>query len=204
MNTESRRARYTSQLRARQKEQTGVLILEAVASILRRADLSAVTIAEVGRVAEVTERTVYRHFKTRDELLKAFWPWQLEQLGGQYANAPRSLEAFLKTLRVIYAGWEREDGLVRAVFFSAESRQIRAPATANYMNYISGFLADLLPEASDAERRQIAAPILSLCSVANWIFMRDSCGYSAKQAADAAVRGIELILEGARREGRAE
>ncbi|QUD89826.1 TetR/AcrR family transcriptional regulator [Phenylobacterium montanum] len=203
MNTESRRARYTSLLRTRQKGQTTVLILEAVASILRRADVSAVTISEVARVAEVTERTVYRHFKTRDELLKAFWPWQLEQMGGPFTNRPRSLEAFLKTLPVLYAGWEREEGLVRAIFFSAEARAIRGPVTANYMNHISEFLSELLPDATLDERRQVAAPIVFLCSVANWIFMRDSCGYTGQQAAEATVRGIKLILEGARREGRA-
>jgi AcrR family transcriptional regulator len=199
MKMEALRSPYTSPLRARQKEQTAVLILQAVRSILRRADLSAVTIAEVARVAEVTVRTVYRHYKTRDELLKTFWPWQLEQMGGQYTNRPRSFGAFLKTLREVFADWDRDEQLVRAVFFSAESRQIRAPATAEVRAHIVRFLAELLPDASEPERQEVAAAIMSLCSVANWIFMRDNCGYTGKQAAEAAVRGIELILAGAGR-----
>jgi AcrR family transcriptional regulator len=198
MNTESSRSPYTSPLRARQKEQTGALILEAVASILRRADLSAVTIAEVARVAEVTERTVYRHYKTRDELLRAFWPWQLERMGGRHVNAPRSLEAFMGALRSVFEGWDREESLVRAVFFSAESRQVRAPAMAQRLRYLEGFLADMAPDTPEAERRKIAASIMSLASVTNWLFLRDSCGYDGRQAADAAVKAIELILAGVR------
>jgi len=58
MNKEPTRSGYNSPLRARQKEQTGVLILSAVAAILRSSVLSAVTTAEVARVAEITERTV--------------------------------------------------------------------------------------------------------------------------------------------------
>jgi AcrR family transcriptional regulator len=198
MNTEPSRSPYTSPLRARQKEQTGALILEAVANILRRADLSAVTIAEVARVAEVTERTVYRHYKTRDELLRAFWPWQLERMGGRHVNAPRSLEAFLGALRSVFEGWDREENLVRAVFFSPESREIRAPAMAQRLGYLEGFLAELAPAAPQVERRKIAASIMSLASVTNWLFLRDSCGYDGRQAADVAIKAIELILAGLR------
>ena len=190
------RSPYTSPLRARQKEQTSVLILEAVTSILRRADLAAVTIAEVARVAEVTERTVYRHFKTRDDLLSAYWPWLLERIGGGVINAPRSLKDFLNSLPGAFEGWDREDKLVQAVFFSPESRQIRAPAMAQLLGNLDGLLADYAPETPTAERRRIAASIMSLASVTNWVFLRDVCGFSGKEAADVAIEGIQRILAG--------
>lgn len=198
MNTESSRSPYTSPLRARQKEQTGALILDAVASILRRADLAAVTIAEVARVAEVTERTVYRHYKSRDDLLRAFWPWQLERMGGSNVNAPRSMEAFLGALRGVFEGWDKEENLVRAVFFATESRQMRVPAMAQRLRYLEGFLEELAPTTPKVERRKIAAAIMSMASVSNWVFLRDSCGYDGRQAADVATKGAELILAGLR------
>jgi hypothetical protein len=129
--------------------------------------------------------------------LRAFWPWQLKLMSDGAMKPPRSFAGFLSTLRVVFAAWERDEKLVRAVFFSAESHQVRAPTTTTILNYIRGFLAEMLPKASETERDDVAAAIMSLCTVANWIFMRDACGFSGARAADATLRGIRLILAGA-------
>ncbi|MGA0603226.1 TetR/AcrR family transcriptional regulator [Caulobacter sp. KR2-114] len=196
MTDESARAAYNSPLRARQKAQTGQLILEAVATILRRAEVADVTIAEVARTAEVTERTVYRHYKTRDELLRAFWPWQLERMGGPYVNAPRSLDALLDALPRVFDGWDRDERLVRAVFFSADARAFRSPAAEQRRAALDGFVCALAPTAPEAERARLVAAILSLTSVTNWAFLRDVCGYAGRQAAEVAVTAIRLALKG--------
>jgi len=84
MNDDSAKPRYHSPLRSRQKEQTRDLILNAVDAILRRAPVSEVTIAAVARQAEVTERTIYRHFPAREDLLNASWRRALRAFtGGQ-------------------------------------------------------------------------------------------------------------------------
>ena len=49
------KASYQSPLRARLKEQTSLIILDAVGTVIRNGDLAAVSVAEVARVAEVTE-----------------------------------------------------------------------------------------------------------------------------------------------------
>jgi AcrR family transcriptional regulator len=94
---------YSSKLRTRQKEQTGELILSSVAALLNRGGLAAVTIAAVAQQAEVTERTIYRHFATREDLLGAFWQWQLQQAAGENVTAPPTLEALLATIPRLFA-----------------------------------------------------------------------------------------------------
>ena len=78
---------YNSPLRERQKEQTREMILIAVGKILAHADTTAVTIGEVARVADITMRTIFRHFSTREELLGAFWKWQLEKTSWRWKRA---------------------------------------------------------------------------------------------------------------------
>src|SRR5271154_2238726 len=90
------RAPYQSTLRARHKEQTSRLILDSVAAIIRRADISAVSIAEVARVADITERTVYRHYATRDDLIREFIKWHLGQsLGGPQIVVAQTIDELL-------------------------------------------------------------------------------------------------------------
>jgi len=96
LNKEKERAPYQSTLRARHKEQTSRLILDSVGAIIRRADLAAVSIAEVARVADITERTVYRHYETRDDLIRAIrsLPKPIyRRSGGRYADRSTSLAA---------------------------------------------------------------------------------------------------------------
>jgi AcrR family transcriptional regulator len=63
---------YVSSLRERQKADTRALILETVERSL---------LAAVAREAGITERTMYRHFATRGQLLEATWAAVNEAIG---------------------------------------------------------------------------------------------------------------------------
>ncbi len=189
---------YNSPLRVRQKEQTHDLILEAVATILRGANLDGVTMAEVARVAEVTERTVYRHFTTRDDLLNAFWKWQLQKSGGASVTEPRSVEELLSNIKRLFASLDEDEGVIRAVLSSPEGREMRRSANQTRLEHMSRFVKSYAPDLSERDRMNMASGIISVCSVLSWLFMRDNCGLDGKGAGEAAAFTVQLILEGAR------
>lgn len=60
-------------LRDRQREETREQILRAVGRQLESRSLEDLSFAEIARDAGVGERTVYRHFPTKEALLGAFW-----------------------------------------------------------------------------------------------------------------------------------
>ncbi|MGD9659253.1 MAG: TetR/AcrR family transcriptional regulator, partial [Methylocystis sp.] len=68
-------------LREAHKGQTRTRILDAAIDEMRETSLGALTIAKVAERAKVTERTVYRHFLTREDLLKAVWPRMQARVG---------------------------------------------------------------------------------------------------------------------------
>ena len=70
---------YHSPLRQAQSAATSQRILEAVREVLERGDEP--TYALVAEAAGCQERTVYRHFPTREHLAAAFWDWQYSILG---------------------------------------------------------------------------------------------------------------------------
>src|SRR5476649_1650755 len=111
MNDDSR-AKYHSPLRSRQKEQTRDLILNAVDAILRRAPVAEVTIAAVARQADITERTIYRHFATREDLLNASWRRALcAFIRGQTAQV-ETLDQILELTRAAYENFDANEGIV--------------------------------------------------------------------------------------------
>lgn len=70
-------------LRDRQREETRAQILRAVGRQLETRSLEDLSFAEIARDAGVGERTVYRHFPTKEALLGAFWAYMQSQAFGQ-------------------------------------------------------------------------------------------------------------------------
>jgi glycosyltransferase involved in cell wall biosynthesis len=76
-------------LRERQREETRAQILRAVGRQLETRSLEDLSFAEIARDAGVGERTVYRHFPTKEALLGAFWAWMQSEAFGQQPERPK-------------------------------------------------------------------------------------------------------------------
>lgn len=190
---------YVSPLRARQKEQTTGIILDAVGSLIERSGTAAVTMAEAAKVAEVTERTVYRHFETREGLLTAFWRRELEKRGGARVVDPRTPAELRASVIRLFTALDRDEAFMRALITAPESVAVRRETNERRFAHMIAFLEEHVPGLPARECRQIAAGIVSVCSVQSWMFMRDNCGFTGRQAGEAAALTADRILEAAAR-----
>ncbi len=118
-------------LRDRQREETREQILRAVGDQLESRSLEDLNFAEIARDAGVGERTVYRHFPTKEALLGAFWAWLQSEAFRQQPDRPKSQstdrrirEAItaprdaLRPMRILVAtdAWEPQvNGVVRTL-----------------------------------------------------------------------------------------
>ena len=120
----------TPNLRERQREETREQILRAVGHQLETRSLEDLSFAEIASEAGVGERTVYRHFPTKEALLGAFWAWMQTEAFGRPAparhqrsdqrlrdtiTAPRDAQ---RPMRVLLAtdAWEPQvNGVVRTL-----------------------------------------------------------------------------------------
>jgi glycosyltransferase involved in cell wall biosynthesis len=117
--------RYGSNLRDRQKAETRDLILAAVGRKLESGPLEDLSFAEIAAEAQVGERTVYRHFPTKEALLGAFWAWlQTQAMSPPPRSAtvrPRETltrDDSQKPMRILVAtdAWEPQvNGVVRTL-----------------------------------------------------------------------------------------
>jgi len=197
VTSEEPKASYQSPLRARLKEQTSLIILDAVGTVIRNGDLAAVSIAEVARIAEVTEQTIYRHYGTREELIRAFIKWHLEQaVGGSDIQLPRTIDELLAWLEMRYRAWETDRQIVSETYLSTIGRELRQPLyDIGYRNIIS-MLGNEHPELSDAMRCAIASAMLTLMSTENFVFLQRNLGYDVKAVHLSVVTAINAMRRG--------
>jgi AcrR family transcriptional regulator len=73
--------------------------------------------------AGVQGRTVHRHFPTRDALLDAFWVWIDARAG--FTAFPEGERDLVERPRVVFAGFDRVEGIVRGSLSSRHGRDLR-------------------------------------------------------------------------------
>jgi glycosyltransferase involved in cell wall biosynthesis len=89
--------------RDRQREETREQILRAVGRQLESGSLEDLNFAEVAKDAGLGERTVYRHFPTKEALLGAFWSWMHTQAVAQPDERPRPMRSSARLREAITA-----------------------------------------------------------------------------------------------------
>ena len=187
---------YHSPLREAQAAATAQRILEAVGVVLERGDEP--TFAHVADAAGCQERTVYRHFPTKEDLAAAFWDWQYSLLG------PRdwSLGTEAQLLALIdrsFRSFDEHPKLITAMLHTRHGRAARLSENDQRQAMAERCVDDAVPELHPDLRRQVAAATQLLFSAAAWEVLRDYWDMDGEEAAATVSLALTAMLEGLRR-----
>ena len=183
---------YSSELRAHQAGETRRRILDATLRVMARG-LASLSIPAVAREAGISVPTIYRHFRTKAELLKETYPHVARRAGFDGIPDPRSLSDVREAVRAIFERIDSLDDLARAAMASPGMEEVRrAMASERYerIHRLGDTIEPKLPKADHDRITRLMMILTSSTALRTW---RDQLGSSVDEAAD----DIDWILRAA-------
>jgi AcrR family transcriptional regulator len=179
--------------RADQKERTRALLLATALAFMRNGGEEAVTIRAVAADAEVTERTVYRYFRSRDVLLRSVRQ-RMEDLVGP-PPPPKTADALVKRPRELFARLAREPDLVPAYLHDRARRLRRRRPDEQRQQAMIECVREQLDYLDEGSLRRCAAIADLLTSPDAWQYLQEFWDLSSREAAKAATEALEILLD---------
>jgi AcrR family transcriptional regulator len=183
-----------SALVARQTDLTQRLILEAALDVVAQAPADPLSVRATAKRAGMSERTVFRYFATREDLVTAAAAEFARRL--DLPDPPTSLEGLLAYPEALYACFEAQGAYIRAALPSELSQRLRGKAAVGRRQAIAALLDRLAPGRPDAERRVAAANIHYHLVASTWHYYRVHFDFSPEEAVRSARTVVVQSLRG--------
>jgi AcrR family transcriptional regulator len=187
---------YSSPIRDAQVEQTRQRLLDTTHAILTNDGLDGLTLPRLAQAATVSVPTVYRHFPTIDDLLRAYLEWLRPRLG---QTADRLLQATPDELPDIplgnYAAYEEHARALLAVMESPTFNRIRVGSMTDRARRGADVLRDRAPGWSQADLEAAAGAIYVLGAPQAWRWLKETWGLDGERAARAASWAMRTLID---------
>jgi AcrR family transcriptional regulator len=174
---------YRSELRAQQVEDTRSRILEAALRVMADG-FASVSVPNVAREARVSVPTVYRHFKTKQDLLDALYPYLIRRSGLTTPPPPKTVAEIRQGVIDYLAHLDSLDDFSRAVFASPASDEARARSMARRFDIFRPVVESIEPPLSKVDRDRILRLIVVLTSSATLRLLHDHLAASTEDVAE--------------------
>jgi AcrR family transcriptional regulator len=148
----------------------------------------------VAHAAGISARTAYRYFPTQSDLVASVWRHLRDSTGTVW---PHSEESILPSLRLLFAQFERNDTVTRAMLAASPRANYSAHGSAEGRTAFRGALAARLQRTSTETGDQLVATCVAIYSAPFWQMLRDRGQLSAECAAEAACTAMAAVLAAA-------
>ena len=178
----------------RQTDLTRRLILDTAVAMLERASVGELTVRAVAKAANISERTVFRYFATREDLLDGVADAMRDRMA--LPPAPSTVEELLAAPRALYARFEAARELTRAALHSELFHRMRETQARVRWTAVQAIVDAAAPRRSVRERRIAAANIRFYLAASAWHYFRFYFGFSLEDSIACAETAIRQSLEG--------
>jgi AcrR family transcriptional regulator len=184
-------------LRDEYAAQTRRRIVAAFVESLQDEAADDVSMAAIAKRANVAERTIYRHFKTRSELLSEAGEWiEANVFGYVPFTSPDELPGIFRKL---CKSFDRHPHLARAIALTRVGRTVRAGFRRRLIDHHRKAMAPLTQHLKPKEVRQAEALATYLNNVLAWSALREDFGMSSAEIADAIEWALTTLMSDVRR-----
>ncbi len=190
----SDRRSYTSPLRRHQQEITRNCIMEAVAEIVCEGRILSFSVKDVADRAGVSYGSVYRHFPTRESLLKALYESAAEIIGQDLSFTSLSLDELPTVTRKTVTTFEKNATILQAFTMALAANNIQPQSRRQRDQKYQQMVEESAPYLAPEVARQVAAIIGHLHSSLTWATLRQRFGLSAEAITDALTWALQALI----------
>ena len=167
-------------------------ILAAYAELIEELGTDDVSFRLIARRAGLGERTIFRNYATRVDLLLAAAAW-IERRIFPREDAPSIFDMPL-TIRAAMQSYDRRPELAHVVA-ETTMRGISGATPSPRRAMLEEMIDAEISALGNAERRAIVAALAHLDSAATWVTFRREFGMTRSDIADAAAWAAEAVLD---------
>ena len=182
----------TTTIRDAHKDLTQARILDAAIALLHNEDLDELKMGDIARGAGVTERTLYRHFSTREDLMKAVWPRLQAQVG--VSGFPGTAKDLLEQPLTLFPKFDLQRGAVKASTFSRAGREMRRAISPQRNATLMAAVRDARPDLDEAALTRLTAVIHLIGSSYGWAVMKEYWDFDGAESGRAAADAMKVLL----------
>ena len=179
-------------LRERQHTATRNLILDALVDQLAETGAFDYSAFELARRANVSVRTIYRHFPDRDALLAAMSTRVNERIG--LYNMPTNPHELPDAARVLFRKFDENPQLIVAQITTTAGGQVRSHGRKDRIARTRMAVDQLGPDLDPDTRNARTAVLACLLSANVWMRMRQEFAMNGAQSGDALAWALEVLL----------
>lgn len=177
---------------AAELNRTQAAILAAYAELIEELGTDDVSFRLIARRAGVGERTVFRNYATRVDLLLATAEW-IERSVFARQDSPSIFDMPL-VIREAMELYDRRPELAHVVAETA-MRGVSGATPSPRREHLEAMLCAEVPSLGESERRSIVAALTHIDSAATWVTLRRELGMNRRDIADAAAWAAEAVLD---------
>jgi AcrR family transcriptional regulator len=184
----------TLSLADRQTDLTRRLILDTASEMLERTSVGELTVRAVAKRANISERTVFRYFATREAFLDGVAEAVREKMA--LPPAPSTVEELLAAPRALYSRFEAVRELTRAALHTELFHRMRETQAKVRWTAVQAIVDGLAPRRSERERRLAAANVRFYLAASTWHYFRFYFRFSLEDSIACAELAIRQSLDG--------
>jgi AcrR family transcriptional regulator len=181
----------TPSLRDRHSDETRKVILDAMVEQLVDTGAFDFSMFELARRANVSARTIYRHFPTREALFDALSVRVNEQIG--FFGYPTTLREAQELVLKLFPSFDRNRQLVMAQLETRKGREFRSHARQARTSAIARAVDNAAPHVDETQRKYCLAAISCLMSSDAWLRLHLSLGMDGQASGEAIAWAIGAL-----------
>jgi len=145
--------------------------------------LASLSVPAVAREAGVSVPTIYRHFRTKAELLAAVYPLAARRAGLDTIADPRSLDELRPMIRALVERLDNLDDLSRAAMASPVAAEVRHATMPTRYQRLRPIADSIEPKLRKADRDRIVRLLAVVTASSSLRMWRDHLGLSVDEVA---------------------